>query len=236
MKKQHTPVLDEKAQAIVEFDVEDILVDHGQLIAAWMPAIESVARHHVSDDRFQAFMIAALRLGAASGGLRGVNVVNIVEKAGYSRATFFRMFEGHTSFMLKGYQLVCVLSLEVYRELLESREMSIEEFCRFTCNVFYGAICTWPNELIQMLWQEHGASQREFHPHLPQLAKIMESYLKVNPATAHLKVEIDDLEGVIQTLDWDILRAKTDPAEEFPTIKQYWRLRRILQGYLQTLA
>jgi hypothetical protein len=224
-----------KPRAIVEFDFQDGLVDADALVAAWMPAIEAAARAHVADDRFQSFVIAALRLGAATGGLKGINVMNVVEKAGYSRATFFRMFEGHTSFLLKCYQLVCALSIDVYRDLLDGREMSIDAFCQFTANVFYGANCTVPNEISRMLWREHGLSHRAFHPHLPRISEVMAAYLSANPATAELEVDARALDGVIHTLDWDMLRARVDPGESFPTLDQYWRMRRMLQGYLQTL-
>jgi len=122
--------------AITEFTFDKGIPDPYALTQAWVPAIEQASFNHITDDRFKAFLVAAIRLGANSRRSEGVNVMNLVEKAGYSRSTFFRLFENYTSFLLKGYQLTCSLSIEVYGDLLKGKEMSIEEFAKFTTDVF----------------------------------------------------------------------------------------------------
>ena len=224
------------APAITEFTFDKGLPDPDALTQAWVPAIEQASFNHITDDRFKAFLVAAIRLGANSRRLEGVNVLNLVEKAGYSRSTFFRLFESHTNFLLTGYHLTCSLSIEVYRDLLKCKEMSIEEFAQFTTDVFYGANCTVPNEISQMLWQAHGVSHKAFHPHLPKVSKIILEYLKSNPATSELDVDQEELDGIIHTLDWDMLQARIDLGEVFPTLQQHKRLKRILYGYLVSLA
>src|SRR5210317_425782 len=95
--------------AITDFDFHAATADPDSLIQAWMPEIEEAAQQYVPDDRFIAFLVAALRLGARSKSLKGLNLMRLVEVAGYSRSTFFRLFEGHTGFLLNGYQLTCQL-------------------------------------------------------------------------------------------------------------------------------
>lgn len=220
--------------SITGFDFRVAPADPDALIAAWMPEIEQAAHHYVPDDKFIAFLVAALRLGARSKSLEGLNLMRLVEAAGYSRSTFFRLFEGHTGFLLKGYQLTCQLSTQVYAKHLADQPRSLDEFCEFTADVFFGANCTIPDEIIKMLWKEHAKSQEEFHPHLTGLAPIMRDYLRGNPATAHLDINLDELAGVIKSLDLDILTARLDSDPQWGTPLYYNKLRKMLMGYLLT--
>ena len=40
-------------------------------------------------------------------------------------------------------------------------------------------------------------------------------YLNSNPATSELDVDQEELDGIIHTLDWDMLQARIDPKEVF---------------------
>lgn len=219
---------------ITAFDFATDHADVDALMRAWVPEIEEAARHHVPDDRFVAFLVAALRLGARSKSLDGFNLMQIVEKAGYSRSTFFRLFEGYTGFLIKGYQTVCALSARVYSKRLEQREMTVDEFCKFTADVFYGANCTIPPEIIQMLWNEHALPHAKFHPHLPDVAQAMANYLNSNPPTQHLNLGFDELSDLVRSLDLDLLNARLENDPQLGTPRLYMRLRRLLKGYLET--
>lgn len=220
--------------AIADFDFDTQPADSDALIRAWMPEIEIAAQTHVPDDRFISFLIAALRLGAKSKSLEGLNLMEIVEKAGYSRSTFFRLFEGYTGFLLKGYQLTCLLSTRVYERHLNAQNLSLDEFCTFTAKVFYGANCTMPHEILQMLWREHDQSQLQFHPHIAGLAPMMHAYLSENPATRHLRIDVEEFDGVIRSLDLDMLNARLEANEKWGTPVYYRKLRNVLLGYLLT--
>ena len=65
--------------AITDFDFQTQCADPDALIAAWMPEIEAEAETHVPDDRFVAFLTAAMRLGARSKSLSGLNVNKLIE-------------------------------------------------------------------------------------------------------------------------------------------------------------
>ena len=217
---------------IIAFDFANEPADQDRLIQAWLPEIEQQAIHHVPDDRFISFLIAALRLGARSKTLEGFNMMQLVQKAGYSRSTFFRLFEGYTSFLLKGYQLTCSLSTKAYETHLNERTLNLDEFCAFTADVFYGANCTIPNEIIQMLWKEHDLTQEAFHPHLADLAPIMHRYLKGNEATQHLDIDLEEFAGVLKTLDLAILNARLNDDPDWGTPYFYKKLHKMLKGYL----
>lgn len=51
---------------ITNFDFTTFPADQDNLIKAWLPEIEESERSYVPDDRFIAFLIAALRIGARS--------------------------------------------------------------------------------------------------------------------------------------------------------------------------
>ena len=222
--------------AITRFDFETQPADPDRLIEAWMPEIEAAAESYIPDDRFIAFLTAALRLGARSKSLKGLNLMELVEKAGYSRSTFFRLFEGYTSFLFKGYQLTCLLSTRVYAKHLEHQTLSLDEFCTFTADVFYGANCTIPHEILQMLWREHDLTHQEFHPHVAGLAPIIRDYLARNPDTRHLQIDVDELDGVLKNLDLVILNARLEDDAQWGTPFYYKKLRKMLKGYLVACA
>ena len=219
---------------IADFDFEAQNAKPDKLIQAWMPEIEAAAQEHVPDDRFIAFLIAALRLGARSKNLRSLNVMQVVQNAGYSRSTFFRLFEGHTTFLLKGYQLTCLLSTKVYAQHLSKHRFTLDEFCEFTTDVFYGANCTVPTEIIQMLWREHELPHHKFHPHLADLAPTISTYLSRNDNTKHLSIDLQELTGVLRDLDLAILNARLEGDPLWGTPLYYQKLRKMLQGYLLT--
>ena len=221
---------------ITDFDFETHDADMDALIAAWLPEIEAAAEAHVPDDRFMSFLVAVLRLGARSKSLKGFNMMEVINKAGYSRSTFFRLFEGYTGFLFKGYQLTCRLSTIVYQQHLQDQELSLDEFCTFTADVFYGANCTIPHEVIQMLWREHDLTHLEFHPHLTELAPVIRDYLAANPQTAHLSVDVEELDGVLKTLDLVILNARLEDNALWGTPFYYKKLRKMIKGYLIACA
>ena len=220
--------------AITDFDFSTQPPDQDALIKAWVSEIEAAAADHVPDDRFLAFLTAALRLGARSKTLEGFNLLQIVEKAGYSRSTFFRLFEGYTSFLFTGYKLSCLLSTKVYARHLTAHERSLDEFCTFTADMFFGANCTVPNEIVQMLWREHDLPHLEFHPHLSELAHTMVPYLAQNPQTQHLKIDFDEFDGVLKSFDLDILTARLEDNPLWGTPFYYKKLKKMLMGYLLT--
>lgn len=160
--------------------------------------------------------------------------MELIQKSGYSRATFFRMFEGFTGFLLNGYQLTCVLSTKVYVHNLNQQQLSLEEFCTFTADVFFGANCTIPNQIVQMLWNEHRLSHAKFHPHVVDLAPVIRTYLAHNPQTQHLQIDMVELDGVMKNLDLVFLNARLDDEELWGTPFFYKKIRRMLHGYLLT--
>jgi len=217
---------------IIAFDFANENANVDKLIQAWLPEIEQQAIRYVPDDRFISFLTAALRLGARSKSLEGFNLMQVIHKAGYSRSTFFRLFEGYTSFLLKGYQVTCLLSTRAYETHLNEQILSLNSFCTFTADVFYGANCTIPNEIIQMLWKEHNLTHDTFHPHLAGLAPIMYDYLKRNEATQHLNIDLEEFAGVLKTLDLAILNARLSNDPAWGTPFYYKKLLKMLQGYL----
>ena len=218
--------------AITDFDFAAEPADADRLVEVWLPEIERAVATFEPDDRSIAFLTAALRIGARSKTLKNINLMEVVEKAGYSRSTFFRLFEGYTGFLFKCYQLSCLLSTKVYAQHLVEQQLSLEEFCKFTIDVFYGANCTIPHEILQLLWREHNLSHAEFHPHVADLAPLIQSYLSQNPQTQYLQVDVDELDGVLKSLDLVILNARLEDTEHWGTPFYYKKLKNMIYGYL----
>lgn len=218
--------------AITDFDFAAEPADADRLVEVWLPEIERALATFEPDDRSIAFLTAALRIGARSKTLKNINLMEVVEKAGYSRSTFFRLFEGYTGFLFKSYQLSCLLSTKVYAQHLVEQQLTLEEFCTFTIDVFYGAACTIPHKILQSLWCEHNLSHAEFHPHVADVAPTMQTYLAQNPQTQYLQVDLDELDSVLKSLDLDILNARLEDNEQWGTPFYYKKLKKMLQGYL----
>jgi hypothetical protein len=218
--------------AITDFDFATELADADRLVEVWLPEIERVLTTFEPDDRFIAFLTAALRIGARSKNLKHLNLMDVVEKAGYSRSTFFRLFEGYTGFLFKGYQLSCLLTTKVYAQHLVDQQLSLEEFCKFTIDVFYGANCAMPHEILQLLWREHNLLHAEFHPHVADLAPLIQSYLNRNPQTQYLQIDVEELNGVLKSLDFVMLNARIEDNAQWGTPFYYKKLTKMLQGYL----
>lgn len=218
---------------ITDFTISEGIPEMDHLIQAWLPEIEIAARDYVPNDRIQAFFLAALRLGAKSKSLEGFNLFAVIERSGYSRSTFFRLFEGYTGFLLNGYKLTCSLSIRVFAKHLSERAMTLDEFIAFSSDILYGANCTVPNEVTRALWQEAKQEHLVFHAHIKEVARVMHEYLKWNQATAHLAIEEDDILEFIRIIDWELLQARVDNSPHFPSVPHYWRLRRMLTGYLK---
>lgn len=220
-------------QTITDFRISEGIPDTDDLIRVWLPEIERAAQEHVPNDRLQAFFIAALRLAARSKSLDSLTLAKIINGSGYSRSTFFRLFEGYTSFLLRGYQLLCQLSIKVYAKTLAEREMSLDSFVAHTADILYSGNCSTPNDVVQTIWASSGKDHRQFHPHLAELALVVRMYLSRNPETAHIQLDPDDLLEVLRLLDWDLLQARIDGSGRFPSTAHYWRLRTLLSGYLK---
>jgi hypothetical protein len=56
--------------------------------------------------------------------------------------------------------------------------------------------------------------------------------LAQNPQTRHLKIDIDEFDGVLKSLDLDILTARLEDNPLWGTPFQYKKLRKMLRGYL----
>ena len=214
---------------ISEFNFESTIPDIDTHIQMWLPEVEKAARSFVANDRYQAFFLAALRMAASTKSLKGFSVPNLAKKAGYSRSTFFRLFEGYSGFLIQGYQLTCLLSVKVYEDQLRNRPMTLEAFSKFTADIFYSANCTVPNEVCTMLWKEHGKSHAEFHPHLSLIGPIVTDYLQKTPPLRRCNWMLTSWKAQSKCWIWISCKRGWTPKKPFPAasnisgcIKCFW--------------
>lgn len=217
---------------LAEFTFDETLPDKDQLERAWLCEIEKVLSSTDLGDKDMSFFISGLRLATRYKSIRKISVSAISKLSGYSRATFFRTFGNYQDFALEGYRLTCKASVLVYEDHLRGRAMSRPEFVKFTSAFFYGANICMPTDIVRELWMSRQWSQLEFHPHLPDVARVMGNYLRHNEQTRHILMSDTELLGVVQSLDLDILMARLDERITFPSMHQYRRLGHFLEGAL----
>jgi|GEM_PF-1044454 len=225
-----------KECALTDFSFDTQLVDRRILVKVWRPEIENAAQKWIVDNRHKSFFIASLRLAIAYQNLNQVSIEKISQKSGYSRSTFFRLFGKQSEFILKTYQMICWLSVKVYKKYLNEKKLDTEEFVDFTISMFFGSNLTFEPPLIQSLWHESQCSHRDFHPHLEDLSDIVVIYLRNNESTKHIPILSDDITRVLGMLDLEMLNAKLENSSESGTPKQYIRLKHILRGYLYSIS
>lgn len=221
--------------------VTDLCLDRhfptqGDLINAFLPEIEEAAKAHVPEDHFLAFFYASLRIAAKAENFTGLNLKALVYHTGYSRSTFYRLFDGYSAFMMNVYQLTRLLGVKVYAKHLTAREMTLEEFADFSANLMYSANAALPPDLCKMLWDGREVDHLEFHPHLPEAASVITTYLNTNPQTSHMTVRQEDIFELLRMLDWDMLQAFATADPKCPSQPHYRHIKRLFRGYLFQLA
>ena len=221
---------------ITSFNFETEPVNQKALIEAWLPEIEMVAWNHEPDVTRATFLIAVLRLGVNSKAINKIKLEAVIKLSGYGRSTFFRLFGNKSGFLLEAYQFTYSLSIEVYAKYLNQQKLNVAEFSKFTVDIFYGANCSVPKGFLKALWDEGTKSHREFHPHLIKLTPIIFSYLTQNAQTKHLKIDVDELDGVLKTLDLEFLHSQLENDRHWGTPVSHQKIRRILGGYLLSCA
>ena len=222
--------------AITSFDFETEPVNQKALIAAWLPEIEAVMRSREHDDRSTAFIIAIMRLRSSSKTADKIKLGAVIKLAGYSRSTFFRLFGNYNSFLLDAYQLICLLAIDVYAKHLKEQQLNVADFSKFTTDICYAAVCTIPREILKVLWYENAISHRKFHPHLSEFTSVIFSYLTQNAQTKHLKIDVDELDGVLRTLDLELLHARLEDDSFWGSPLYYKKIKKMLYGYLASCA
>lgn len=214
------------AASITDFDFDIALPNLNELSEAWLCAIETAAERQLKCPKTLAFFIALAKLVVKTRGINNRGLKQLEAVSGYSKSTFFRMFPSYKQFLLLSYQMSSDLTVDVYIQTLDDKELSIEEFSKLTTDIFYGAHCVLPNGFTQLFWP--GMSQAALHPHLDRVVQEMVKYLHANPKTASLKIETAHLAQYIKSMDWDILRLRHEATETFPNHEQYWRFRHAL--------
>jgi len=221
---------------ITDLNLDTAFPSQRELIDAWLPEIQEAAKLHAPQDHFLAFFYVSLAFVAKNEGISGLNLKSLVYHSGYSKSSFYRLFDGYSSFLMDVYQTTRLLGVKVYLKHLKARPMDLETFITFSANVLYSANAALPGDLSKLLWEGRSIDHIEFHPHLSEAAQGIADYLNSNPQTSHMGILQEDMFELLRTLDWDMLQAfiKEDPS--CPSQAHYRHLRRLFRGYLLQLA
>ncbi|NHQ75907.1 hypothetical protein HAT86_15765 [Roseovarius gahaiensis] len=213
------------------FDVEDLLSETDLLTSVWADEIAKAATQHIADNRWEAFALAGIRQYANATSLAEVKIANIAKQAGYSKSTFFRIFDNLTKYQLRLYQLVSQLSVEVYGQRLFAKPRSPLEFAHFTINLFYSADLTIPNDWVAMLWGKYGhLGHDKFHPQLPDIARKITQYTQKHRSLGYANLSVSDVHAVVCLYEREVLESRLGSQPSFPSPAQSLRWKRMLFG------
>ena len=213
------------------FDVEDFLSETDLLTSLWADEIAKAATEHIADNRWEAFALSGIRQYANANSLAEVKIANLAKQAGYSKSTFFRIFDNLTKYQLRLYQLVSQLSVEVYEQRLFAKPRSPLDFANFTINLFYSADCTIPNEWVAMLWEKYGhLGHDNFHPQLSDISRTITEYTQKHRSLGYANLSASDVHAVVCLYEREILESRLAPQPSFPSPGQSLRWKRMLFG------
>ncbi|WP_157132291.1 hypothetical protein [Roseobacter sp. AzwK-3b] len=213
------------------FDIEDFLSEPELLTSLWADEVAKAASEHIADNRWEAFALAGIRQYAHANSLAEVKIANIVKQAGYSRSTFFRIFDNLTKYQLRLYQLVSQLSVDVYKQRVFAKPRSPLDFANFTINLFYSADCTIPNDWVAMLWKKYGHLGHEsFHPQLADISRIITQFTQKHRALGYAELTVSDVHPVVCLYEREVLESRLGPQPSFPSAEQSLRWKRMLFG------
>lgn len=213
------------------FNVEDVLSEPDLLTSIWADEIAKAATQHIADNRWEAFALSGIQQYANASSLAEVKIANLVKQAGYSKSTFFRIFDNLTKYQLRLYQLVSQLSVEVYGQRLFAKARSPLEFADFTINLFYSADCTIPNDWVATLWNKYGhLGHDKFQPQLPDISKKIVEYAQQHRSLGYADVSLSDVHAVICLYEREVLESRLEPQPSFPSAEQSLRWKRMLFG------
>ena len=208
------------------------LVNADALQSAWLKEIEAIISASPDSPKHLAFVIAGLRVAAKVKSLDKISITALAKISGYSRATFFRDYGKFHEFAIKSYQQTCYASALVYEKRLAEHDLSRTQFVELSGAILYGANVCIPNEVVARLWQSKDWAHLDFHPHLPQVAAVMTRYLRDNAETASLRFSDQEMLDAVCSLDRDILMSRLEKHSEFPSERQYKRLKAFLHGFI----
>lgn len=213
------------------FTVEQVLSETDLVTRVWADEIAKAASEHIADSRWEAFALAGIRQYANASSLAEVKIANLVKQAGYSKSTFFRVFDNLTKYQLHLYQLVSQLSTEVYAQRLFAKPRSPMEFAEFTIDLFYSADCTIPNDWVATLWKKYGhIGHEKFHPQMINISRTIVSYTQEHRALGYKVLSVPDVHAVTCLYERDVLESRLGSQASFPSARQVRRWKDLLFG------
>ena len=215
------------------FDVEDYLAETDLITSVWADEISKAASQHIADNRWEAFALAGIRQYASAQSLTEVKIANLAKQAGYSRSTFFRVFDNVTKYQFHLFKIVSSLSVDVYQDRVFSKHRSPLEFVNFTINLFYSADCTIPNDWVETLWKRYGhCGFDDFNPQLPKISKVIKQYIQDHPGLGYADISEADIHAFVRLYERDILESRLGPTPIFPSESQSSRWKRMFLGLI----
>lgn len=214
------------------FDVTLYLECPEAVADVWVDLIEERIETKNIDFVRKTFFMTGIYLHRRNYG-KNVKAKEIYSLSGYSKSTFHRIFDNFPAFQLRLYHFLTDIVIDIYREALNLRERTPNEFCRFSRDCIISSHLAAPKSLISDLYRINSPiSPEHFHPYVPRVAEVMFDYIRAHRNLGFREFSQRELTAVIRTLDYDILFSKVSEFGDFPTFDQAHRLERMLLAYV----
>lgn len=167
--------------------------------------IEISAATEVSGNAKRAFLAAALRSATKPQSTHGLHLKNIINASGYSRATFFRVFESNNAFRAECYMVFSALAVSTLERHLKGKERTAEDFAIFASSAISGIY----HSLIKPFHgQIEGTTDAigKSAPDVPHhLSHVISDYLRTNPRTRHLQISKTEIRICLRAIEIELL-------------------------------
>lgn len=163
-----------------------------------------------------------------------VSAEKLVAKAGYSRATFFRIFGSFAKFQLTAYRFLARLAVTEYQDIISGMTLNPQQLSEVTLSVIYSSHAAVPNSVFCGLVSKFPNEPASFfHSEPANLAAVIHEYVQKHKHLGYAHFTVQELTQVIQILDHDIFAQRTNPDAEFPCRDQAKRLRKMFLGFVK---
>lgn len=213
---------------------ERIDFNDGQLRDAWQKVVIRRMRETDITNKEEVFITTAIMLFSKLPEGLQVSVENLVAKAGYSRATFFRLFGSFSKFQLSAYRFLARMAVEEYAAIISEMTLNPHQLSEVTLSVVYSSHAAIPNPVFQsMVSRFPNEPAAFFHSEPDNLAKVIHAYAQKHKHLGYAHFTEKELAHVVQVLDHDIFTQRTNPEAEFPCRDQAKRLRKMFLGFIK---
>jgi AraC-like DNA-binding protein len=211
----------------------EIIFDEIKIQEAWRQIVERRLSSVVPESKSETFIRSAILFYARSPSVVRVTADVIIAKSGFSRSSFFRVFSSYTDFQIKMYRYLCVIAAMEYLSIINRRQLNPGQLADITLSVIYSSNIAIPNShFLNMVRGAPELKYTDFNQATPIIAAGLHEYIEKHRHLGYACVSLSELQGLLDTLDFDIFNQRVSPSGGFPSAEQARRLRKLFLGFI----